>query len=174
MKQQSLEEKMFANEPLNSAEKRELEIALKANPELSSLRDSWQAIETQLSTKAMSFPQPGFKQRWLSLQQQDQQQKEKTQAAWLGFFNASMAVGILALLIIRLSPSIEGLKDLFLGTLNGVAEVVAFMQIVVMISLSLLQKVPAPMWAGIGAIILVLPIVWFAVFRELTFSKGVY
>ena len=174
MKQQSLEEKMFAKESLNATEKRALEKALKANPELTSLYESWQAIELQLSAKEIIVPAPGFKQRWLVLQQQDLQRKEKTQAAWLGFFNASMAATILAFLVIRLSPSIEGIKDLFLGTVNGIAEIVAFIQIIVMISLSLLQKVPAPMWAGIGAMILVLPIVWFAVFRELTFSKGVY
>ena len=70
--------------------------------------------------------------------------------------------------------TIDQFKQLFFGFLNGMAEFVAFVQIVTNVSLSLLQKLPLGIWTSIGAMILVLPLLWYAVFRELSFTKGVY
>lgn len=174
MKRQLLEEKIFSFQELSSAEKRSLKKIVKNDPELASLYEGWLGVESQLSAAEISTPMPGFKQRWLKCYQEDVLRKERNQAAWLTFLTASAAAALLALLVQRIAPSFNGLKHLLFSFLNGLAEFVAFFQIVFKVSLSLLQKLPPGIWASIGALILMLPLIWYAVFRELSFTKGVY
>ena len=174
MKRQPLEEKIFSNQKLSSAERRSLKKAVAKDPELAKLYEGWLGVETHLSAAEMSSPKPGFRQRWLERHKVDVLRKEKIQTAWLTFLSSSAALALLAMLLQRIIPSFDALKLLFFGFLNGLVEFVALVQIAINVSLSLLQKLPPSIWASVGALIIALPLIWFAVFRELAFTKGDY
>lgn len=174
MKRQSLEEKLFSYQDLSVAQKRALDRSVKNDPELTALAEGWRSVETQLVAAEMEAPGPGFRLRWLERHQQDLLRRERIQAAWITFFSSSAAVALLVFLLQRVIPSFAVLKQLLFSFLNGIIEFVAFVQIVLNLSLSLLQKLPPGIWASIGAAILLLPLLWYAAFRELSFTKGVY
>ena len=174
MKQHPLEEKIFSNQKLSSAERGKLKKAAMKDPDLAHLYEAWLGVEAQLSAAALSAPEPGFKQRWLKKQQESQIQKERVHAAWLSFLSSSAALVLLALFLQRALPSFTALKLFVVGLMNALAEIVAFAQIAINISLSLIQKLPASIWASVAALIIALPLIWIVVFRELAFSKGEY
>jgi hypothetical protein len=174
MKRHPLEEKIFSNQKLSSAERRSLKKAVTKDPELANLYEGWLGVEAQLSTAEISSPKPGFKQRWLERHQAEVLQTERIHAAWLTFLSSSAALALLVMLLQRIIPSFDALKQLLFGFMNGLAEFVAFVQIVINVSLSLLQKLPPSIWASVGALIIALPLIWIVVFRELAFTKGDY
>ena len=172
MKRQQFEELLFSGRKRTRREERDLQIYLQEHPEAEVLQANWREIEAALSAPKHLAPEKGFAERWELRWQQELERKQRRQSLWLVFFSALAALILLTFYIDPTQPLLTMLKDFFIASLNQVLDVFSFFQVTGRVALSLLQKFPPAWWASIAVALVLLPVLWFIVYRELAMSKG--
>ena len=173
MKQQQFENLLFGDVKITSSEKRKMKNHMLDHPDAAKLKSHWNDVKVQLDKTIKFRPSTGFTQRWLALQAADHRRKVQAQAFWAILFSA-IAAGTLAYLAIGSEQSLLlYTKDFFISAINQMLEISSFIQVVFRVEVSILQKFPASWWASVASAIMLLPILWFVVYRELISVKGV-
>ena len=173
MKQHQFEKLLFGDEDLTSSDKGKMKRFVLDHPEAAQLEKHWNDVRTQLSKAEEKSPQSGFTQRWIALQIADQQRKVQVQAFWAILFSA-IAAGVLAYLAIGSEQSLLlYVKDFLITAINLLLEISSLFQIVSRVVFSVLQKFPASWWISVVSALLLLPLLWLVVYRELVSIKGV-
>jgi hypothetical protein len=172
MKPQWFEELILTDEPLSAEQRKELEARMQAYPELAVLQKNWEVLKHHLESAEMAAPQPGFTQRWLTRWEVEAARITRRRA----LLTAGLcSVGALALLAVIVGPSLPSLVEVKEGVFLGLTSTIewfAFVQVVVRVAGSLLVKMPPAVWSAIASLILVLPLGWAALFRQVAFTKG--
>ena len=173
MKQHQFENILFGDEKLTSSDKRKMERHILNHPNAAKLESHWKDVKAQLNKSKAMRPQSGFTQRWLAFQAADHRRKVQTQAFWVILFSA-IAAGLMAYLAIGSEQSLLNYaKDFFISSANQLLEISSFIQIVFRMAVSILQKFPPSWWASVASALVLLPILWLVVYRELISVKGV-
>lgn len=173
MKQQQFEALIFGNGKITSSDQRKIKRYVLDHPDAAKLESHWSAVKTQLSKAEVMRPQSGFTQRWLTLQVADNRRKIQVQAFWAIIFSA-LAAGALAYVAIGSEQSLLlYAKDFFLSAINQLLELSSFIQLVIRVAISIIQKFPASWWASVASALMLLPMLWIVVYRELISVKGV-
>jgi hypothetical protein len=172
MKPQQFEDMLIADEPLSAEERKELEAQMQAYPELAVLQKNWNALKPHLEAAEMAVPEAGFAKRWRARWDAEAARIARRRA----FLTAGLASAAALILLFSIAPptlpTLVELKGFGLSALSSMIEWFAFLQIVVRVAGSLLSKMPPPWWSAIASLILILPLAWTALFRQLAFAKG--
>lgn len=173
MKQQQFEKLLFGDGKLSSSEKGQMASFVLDNPNAALLQNHWNSVKAQLDKAEVQVPEIGFVQRWRELQVADDRRKVQIQAFWVILFSA-IAAGFMAYLTIGSEQSfLHYAKDFFISTTNQLLEISSFIQIVFRMAVSILQKFPPSWWASVASALVLLPMLWLVVYRELISVKGV-
>ncbi len=173
MKQQRFEDILFSDKKLSSSEKKEIQIIVQENPESASLYENWSAVKLQLSKPSQQAPESGFTERWRVRQQADQRRKVQAQAFWAILLTGLAAIATAYFAVGSTQSMLILIKDFFISAANQLLEFSSFFQILGRVAFSILQKFPPSWWASMAMALVLLPMLWFVVYRELSTSKGV-
>ena len=172
MKPQQLEDKLFSDEPLSTEEREELEARMQAYPELAVLHKNWSALKPQLEAAEMAAPEAGFAKRWRTRWDAETARNARRRAFLTAGLCSAAALFFLFSFAPPTLPSLVDMKRFGLSAISSMIEWFAFLQVVVRVAGSLLAKMPSPWWSAIASLILILPLAWTALFRQLAFAKG--
>ncbi len=173
MKQPQFEEILFSDKKLSASEKKEMHHFLRENPVSDSLYKNWSAIKLELDKAPELSPEPGFSERWQIRQQSEQRKTNQLHAFWAILISAIAAAATVYFAFGSAQGLLIFLKDFFISAANQFLEMTFFIQIVIRTAFSILQKFPLSWWTSMAMAMILLPMLWLAVFRELSTSKGV-